>query len=294
MASQSHPLAERAMLARLTIKKWSPVKVDRGVTEEIALRKGADRTAAGVYQKCLIARSALKELTKVGGEARTYHYEHTLPWLDNGQRILTAKAHLKYVAEMDKFRTEFLRLAADLSRNFDGYVSQARVTLGSMFDATEYPSREDILAKHSFDYGIDPIPDAPDFRVKLPEAELARLRQDIHRRAQEAMVEANVEMWRRVHETVAHMAKTLANPEGKFKNTLVSNVADLADIMDEMNVAEDGELTTLAEELKRSISGLDPETLRNDEGERKAAATAAQDVAARALRKMSGYGRKQS
>ena len=283
-------LAERAMLVRLTIRKWSPERVDKGVTDEVALLKGADRNGAGCYRKNLIAKAALKELTKVSGAARTYHYERTLPWLDDGQRILTAKSHMDYYAEMAKLKAEFDRLAGELVANFDSYVTDARATLGAMFNHSEYPEAGELANRFSFEVGIAPIPDSNDFRVSLPESELKRVRADLDSRAEAAMIEATKDMWRRVTESLSHMATTLATEDGKFKNSLVGNVAELAEIMDAMNVAEDPDLAAMGEELREKIAGLDPEALRNDRPTRQATAALAKEIAGRAASKMKGYG----
>jgi hypothetical protein len=193
---------------------------------------------------------------------------------------------------MQKFQQGFNRLSADLADNFPGYVAAARTTLGKMFDPKDYPTPADILAKHVFGVKIDPIPDADDFRVKLPEAELTRLRREIHERTEIAMAEANRDMWQRVAEIVGHMADKLADPDGKFKDTLVTNVSELADIIGDLNVAEDPELYEMAGELKEKVAGLDPELLRKDHSLRAAAARTAEDITAKAMGRMKGYLRK--
>ncbi len=54
-----------------------------------------------------------------------------------------------------------------------------------------------------------------------------------------------------------------------FKNSLVNNIADLVDILPEMNLTNDPKLAEIAEKIKQDICVFDPEELRNDEQTRK-------------------------
>ena len=54
-------------------------------SEEVAQRHGSDVTM-GSYQKDLVARTALKEISELSSQIRTALYKRTLPWLDDGFR----------------------------------------------------------------------------------------------------------------------------------------------------------------------------------------------------------------
>jgi len=82
-------LSSRAMLCSLSISMWSARKHDPDASQEIAVRHGA-QTDAGRYHKVLLPKEALAEIQKIVSDARQEHYFITLPWDDNGYRVLPA------------------------------------------------------------------------------------------------------------------------------------------------------------------------------------------------------------
>src|SRR5438270_10146005 len=91
-----HSLPSRAMLCSLSISAWSARKHDRDASEEIAARHGA-QADAGRYHKVLLPKQALAEIQKIVSEARGEHHFITLPWDDNGYRVLPAAAYMEHV-----------------------------------------------------------------------------------------------------------------------------------------------------------------------------------------------------
>jgi hypothetical protein len=57
--------------------------------------------------KSLLAKDALAKITTVSGAAREYHYEATLPWLQDGSRILPSDNFFVYSERMRKLKEEF-------------------------------------------------------------------------------------------------------------------------------------------------------------------------------------------
>ena len=92
-------LSARAMLCSLSISMWSARKHDPEASEEIAQRHGA-QPDAGRYHKVLLPKAALAEVQKIVSEARQEHYFMTLPWDDNGYRVLPAAAYMDHTERM--------------------------------------------------------------------------------------------------------------------------------------------------------------------------------------------------
>jgi hypothetical protein len=88
-------LSSRAMLCALSISMWSAQKHDREASEEIATRHGA-QVDAGRYHKVLLPKQALAEIRRIVSDARSEHYFMTLPWDDNGYRVLPPEAFTPY------------------------------------------------------------------------------------------------------------------------------------------------------------------------------------------------------
>jgi hypothetical protein len=83
-------IRERAMLAAVHIRLWNAIKYDRQASEEIAYQHGA-LSSAGRYNKRLLQGAAkLEAIHTLAGQVRQYFYKLTLPWSDEGYRILPA------------------------------------------------------------------------------------------------------------------------------------------------------------------------------------------------------------
>ena len=81
-------LTHDAMLVSLRISAWSGRQYDRKASNHVAVHHEAS-ASAGRYNKCLLPKAAFAALTATMSKARSSHYEQTLPWDDQGSRLLT-------------------------------------------------------------------------------------------------------------------------------------------------------------------------------------------------------------
>ena len=91
----THRINESAMLVSLNISQWRAYKSDKKITAEVAVTHNSD-ASMGKYRKSLLAREALAAIQKIAGAARDSHYTLTLPWADEGRRILSNAGYWKY------------------------------------------------------------------------------------------------------------------------------------------------------------------------------------------------------
>ena len=96
-------ITERAMLAAVHISIWTAVKHDRKVSREVAERHGA-YDGAGRYNKQLLREAErLESLRTLSGQIRQYFYKITLPWSDEGFRLLPAHFYFELTTKMREF-----------------------------------------------------------------------------------------------------------------------------------------------------------------------------------------------
>ena len=145
-------LSQKAVLASLSISQWSARKPDKRATEEIHARNHAD-PHAGRYNKLLIAKEGLQKVQHAAGEARTFHYAMTQPWLDDGARLLPSALFIDYANRIRDLKAEFEAVGAQ------------RVGIS----ADEVDKQLQFSDKHGFDYPLLSDPDktvATTFGVK--------------------------------------------------------------------------------------------------------------------------------
>jgi hypothetical protein len=288
-------ITTKAMLVSLTIKAWSGAKIDKRVGQDVAAREGADNDA-GHYSKKLVAKDALAEIKAISGEARTKHYEYTLPWSQDGARILPSAMHAKYAADMRGLQDRFELAVKGFMADYEGQILLAQRRLGSMFVEADYPDPKDIEGKFAWEINVMPIPSGNDFRVSLSQDMTTAIRQDIEAKTGKAVQDATRSLFDRVTKTIAHMAESLEDygeviENGKvkkinpFRDSVVGNIQELVELLPALNITGDSTLTTVTEEIKNKLLARTAEELRSMPVVRKEVAQHARKV----LEDMEGY-----
>jgi len=146
------------MLCTLSIRMWSARKHDPDASQEIARRHGA-QADAGRYHKVLLPKAALAEIQKIVSDARQEHYFMTLPWDDNGYRVLPAAAYMDHMEKMRELSNRFTPAVEAVAHEFGKLVEAAKVRLGGLFRPEDYPAPDGLRSSPSSSrkYGI------PDF-----------------------------------------------------------------------------------------------------------------------------------
>ena len=255
-------LSEKAMLVRLTISQWSARKFDKKVSDKVARDYGASQDA-GRYSKVLIAEEAIKTIAQAANEARTFHYENTLPWRDDGARILPAAQFDRYSKTLREFRSKFDRAVSDFVPRYSDYIEAAKARLNGMFESSDYPPAHEIADRYAFDTAIDPIPDAPDFRVCLQAEDFAAIQASIEARNKVALDAAMRDLWTRLHDTVSKVAERLTDPDAIFRDSLIQNLQELCKVLPALNLTNDPSLPRLADEVQGKLCRFAPDTLRD-------------------------------
>jgi hypothetical protein len=256
-------LQSKAMLVHYHGAVYSARKHDKAASQDVAINFAADKKA-GRYNKALIAREYLKPITSLVAEARMFHYQMTLPWHDDGARILPSAAYHRYNTKMRAWQTEFITLRNDFVKNYQTYVTQAQNYLGNLYDTNDYPDSKTIEDKFSFTIKIEPIPSADDFRVNLQSGELDKVKKEIEKRSEEAKETAMADLWNRLYNAVNHMSERLNNPGKVFRNSLVGNTIELCNILPKLNITNDPDLECMRLQIENKLCAADPQTLRDN------------------------------
>jgi hypothetical protein len=282
------------MLCSLSISQWSASKHDRQASEEIAVSHGAQPNV-GRYNKLLIPKETLAEVRRLAGEARREHYFMTLPWDDNGYRVLPAAVYMEHTEKLREYSRQFLAAVEVFAAQFDQLVLDSRARLGGLFRPEDYPSSKEIWDKFAFDTKVMPLPDANDFRVSLGDEEKDRIKRQITASVQASLTVASQELWQRMYEAVSHMAERLSayktsaeGVEHPFRDSIVTNLVKLVDVMPRLNVTGDPELDRLTSQVRASLL-VDPADLRKSEDVRAQTAKAAARIAEQMAGYMAGY-----
>ncbi len=106
-------ISDKAMLICLHITMWTARKHDKRVSEEVAQSHEAN-TNAGRYNKHLLDQAEkLEELRTLAGQIRQYFYKVTLPWSDEGYRLLPSHLYFEFTNQMSEFKTAYGNLVRE-------------------------------------------------------------------------------------------------------------------------------------------------------------------------------------
>lgn len=266
-------VARSAMLVSLNVGLYSGRKQDKRTQSEVVASKGAHSSrAASVYKNLFSDCKELDEITKFQARARAVHYQMTLPWDDNGMRLLPTKAFVEYTDEMRKAREHFDILVDAFLDKYDTLVAAAAFKLGTLFDRAEYPLRDEVAKRFRFDVDYRPLPTAGDFRLDV-EAEIqAKLVAQYEERLQAQVTAAQQDAWTRMYEALTRVKDRLTLDEsGKrkiFHATTITHAQELCGLLTQLNVTNDPTLEKARAMLEAAMAGVEPDELRKEEGAR--------------------------
>jgi hypothetical protein len=282
-------ISDKAMLICLHITMWSARKFDKRVSEEVAQSHEAN-TNAGRYNKHLLDQAEkLEELRTLAGQIRQYFYKVTLPWSDEGYRLLPSHLYFEFTNQMSEFKTEYEQLREFLDA-YPTYREQARSSLGLLYRDSDYPDWSKLTEKFDLTTDILPIPCGEDFRVTLGAEEKARVAREIDQQVKQSLTRATSELWLRLMQSVAHLAAQLERPKARLHTSTLRNVTEIADLVPRLNVTNDEELTALAQETNSRLAGFTRQDLAEHPAARARAAGIANDLAAKIKHAMKDRG----
>lgn len=286
ITSASSVLASRAMVVSLTISQWAGRRLDREVTDEVNEQHNA-AADAGRYNKLLLPKEALAPIVSIVGATRADFIKRTLPWMDNGSRIMAADAYLAHMAWMRGQVNQFDRAVEAFIAAYPAHVNAARARLNGMFKDSDYPDPVQLRAKFAMDCRVLPVPTSDDFRVAMSEAQASIIRTEIEQQVSEATSSAVRNVYERVAEVAGRMVERLNayrpatrrgdKSEGVFRDSLVGNVRDLISVLPALNITGDPRLTEMAEKLK-PLAEYDAHVLRDNPKIRRDVAAEAQAI----------------
>ena len=205
-------LEKKAMLVTLNISTWTARTLDIRTTNEVLVAKQAD-ASVGRFNKALLPNNTtIKAIRKNAGSARHYNYQQTLPWSDNGARIIPTARFMEHSRKMGEFKAEQEKLVNQFKQEYLDAVKEAEGVMGQLFDENDYPVKDVVDEKFSFSIDYVQVPVSEDFRVDLAEEEVIKLKASLDKRKDMAIHEARQDMYVRLQRVVNHMAEKLEDP----------------------------------------------------------------------------------
>lgn len=294
-------LSTKAILADVTIRRWTGRKLDRKITDEVNEQHNAEADA-GRYNKLLIPKAAFATVHTLTSQARHKHILMTMPWSNAGPRILPTAMYDEFAKTFRDFRDQYNEAADTFAKAYPKYLKEAPQRLKDMYNGEDFPRPDRVRGLFDFKVSIQPCPDADDFRIKVGKEQLEDMKSSLQADIEDALKEALNEPIRRVVKVVEKMAvklreykpaerqvvkvkdgkktkkKVIEKAENTFRDTLVTNIQELLPLLSAFNLTGDKTLSALVTRVEKELCSNEAEVLREDEAVRAQVQKAAEDI----------------
>lgn len=262
------------MLVELTIRQWMGIKHDKTVSAEVEMTHSA--TNAGRYNKYLIDKAHLSDISSAANALRKFHYTRTLQWNDGGQRIMPSALFLEYRDEMAKYKQTFNDAVRDFLAKYPQLVQDARVRLGTLYRPEDYPAAHELRALFDIELKIMPMPNAADFRIDIAQEVQDEIRAEITQTIAARQADAVKDCWARMREVIGRIVDQCSKEKPVIRESLMENASDLVKVLSGLNITNDPQITAAETELRRLI--VSTEQLRSSPTIRAEAARVAREL----------------
>ena len=208
--------------------------------------------------------AAYRNISRVRSEASGYWRTETLPFPESGIRLLSQAKLAVFHSRMTHYREELQSAASQLTGEYEHMKSEAQRRLGSLFNQHDYP----FTLENLFDMEVSyPTIEPPAYLMSLHpdvyQAEQARVRE----RFESAVELAEQAFATELQRLTAHLAERLTGlHDGQpkvFRDTAVENLREFFSRFRQLNIRSNPELDELVNQAQQTISGIEPQTLRD-------------------------------
>ena len=270
-------LSNKAMLVDLTIHQYDASKKDKTVTREVLAKHNASSNA-GSFNKRLLDEAATKGVSAAAAALRTFHYSRTLPWLNDGPRILSSELFEESALGVRRLKSDFERLADQFALDFPQHIEQARLTRNGLFNLADYPRPDKIRAKFGIEVNWFPLPDSGDFRINLGQDVLEHMQRSLEETKEEALKTARNDVYKRLAERLTQVSEQFGDPDRRIFDSTITGLRELCRLIPGLNVTGDSELESLRVLCLQRIAQHEPDQIRNNDTLRADTAKAADDI----------------
>ena len=271
-------LSTKCMIMDMHLSRWSGTKVDPKASNKLVIEASA-QTGSAVVSKRLVPKEAFTDIVTACNALRAHMTKHTLPWSDNGQRIMTRNIFEIFMSGFGELERQFNDAVREfIEVRYPKARDQAAFRMGALFVDADYPTPEELRKKFEVALDIDGITEPEDFRVALPQQELDKLKASMEESINRRLGAAMQDVWLRIASLLEHYIEKISDEEAIFRDSTVNNLVELMNILPGLNVTGDPKLREIRKRIMDTIGSYQPDDLRKGADLRAAAAKEAREI----------------
>jgi hypothetical protein len=271
-------LSQKCMIVDLHLSRWSGYKTDQKASNQL-IRDASAQAGSAVVSKRIVPKEAFVDIVTACNALRAHMTKYTLPWSDNGQRIMTRNIFEIFMTGYGELERNYYAAVKEfIEIRYPQARDQASFRLGSLFKNEDYPTLDELRKKFKVDLDIDGITEPDDFRVALPEEELNKLKTSMEESINRRLSSAMQDVWLRIADLLEHYIEKIGDEEAIFRDSTVNNLVELMNILPGLNVTGDPKLREIRQRIMNTIGSYQPGDLRKGGDLRAAAAQEAREI----------------
>lgn len=258
--------ADKALLVTVKVGTFDSSITDRDETRAICKEHGASAKAVAL-RKRILPKDALAEIGSYDSQFYKFHRARTLPWNDDGTRMLPTRGFDEYMTRWRGYKNGRPALVDRICDHFDTNKHAAKIALGTLFKEGDYPTSTALRGKFYVAMDLLPVPSSRDFRVEVAEGEKREMEANLEARMGEVELRVKADLFARLADPLTRMASKLGEEEVSLRTTnpLVRDLREIIDLIPRLNIAGDPGLEAIRERMDRELGGLTPDLLKDNE-----------------------------
>ena len=249
-------IASSASLVDMSISQWAARKKDKRASNEVTYANNAETGIANVTKDLLAGSQELKAIHDMTSVIRVFNQDMTFPW--GMHNLLPTSRYFDYHKGITEMFQKWDSLVSVFLASYEWQLAHNHALaakMGDLFDPNEYPTVDEVRSKFSYRLGYYPVPQN-DWRVEMNQAGLTQMQEQFS-----DYVVPLQNMSERLDYTDEEKAK---GTHKKFRNTLVGNLIEMVDTLEQVNVTNDTELAETRMQLVETLDGVTADGLRDD------------------------------
>lgn len=263
-------ITSSSVLVEMNISVWTANKLDKDTSNKLTADSNASTDAAQVRKNLMAGTTLRKQIADYAAGCRLWHNMRTLPWSDKGPRILPTSLFMDYKQELNIRRDTFMRLTDEFRAAYPALVQTAANYLGDLHNPDDYPPVEEVMGKFGFRTVFSPVPESGDFRLDIPQQELAEVKQGYEQAFDTRLAEAMRTPWTKLHDMLQSMSAKLEEGDEEAKkrwhDTFLTNAQDMCGLLTHLNITKDPKLEAARRQLEGALLAQDMDDIKESEG----------------------------
>jgi len=242
---------------------------------EAAHTFGADQAAITASKRLLDPKHpALATVTRLKGRVTKYWKGHSLPFPEAGIRLIRHDQINAFDSVLGDFRSELNDAVEDLEQHYYDMRDAARLRLGSLYNASDYPST--LVGAFGIEHSFPAI-EAPNYLRELNPQVYEQECQRVHAQFSEAVSLAEEMFLEQLTGLVDHLVDRMSGADDgrpkTFRDSAVDNINEFFDRFRQLSIGGNEELEQLVDRARSVVQGIEPQQLRNNQSLRQHVAT---------------------